>query len=292
MPELPEVEIIRRGLESKIIGREISDVDVRVGKMFNGDSKSIFGSKITAVKRHAKILEIDLSNDCALLIHLKMTGQLVFDPSTGSGQADKSARVAGGHPSADWVADLPNKFTHVIFHFKDGSVLFFNDLRKFGYIKLYKQDELKNSKELKDLGPSPFDKEFNEEYLMRIISKRPKIKIKQILMDQTAIAGIGNIYADESLFCAGISPLRPAGQLKRSELTKLIGCIKKVLKMGLEYGGSSENTFVNVEGKQGQMQNHFNIYRKTGQNCPNNCGVVKRTVVGGRGTHYCPVCQS
>lgn len=291
MPELPEVETIRRGLEGAVVGREVSDVDIRVAKMFHGDAKDVIGAKIVAVKRHAKMLEIDLSNNNALLIHLKMTGQLVFDPSTSSGQVDRKARVAGGHPSADWVADLPNKFTHVIFHFKDGSVLFFNDLRKFGYIKLFKQDELANSKELKHLGPSPFDKEFNEEYLMRVVMKRPRIKIKQILLDQTIIAGIGNIYADESLFCAGISPLRLSGQIKRTEFTKLISCIKKVLEMGLKYGGSSENTFVNIDGQQGQMQNHFQIYRKTGLQCPNRCGIVKRTVVGGRGTHYCPACQ-
>ena len=126
---------------------------------------------------------------------------------------------------------------------------------------------------------------------MRVISKRSRIKVKQILMDQTVIAGIGNIYADESLFCARISPLRPAGQVKKTQLTKLISCIRKVLKKALEYGGSSENTFVNVEGKQGKMQDHFQIYRKTGLHCPVCGGKIMRTVVSGRGTHYCPVCQ-
>lgn len=287
MPELPEVETIRRGLEKKILGREIASIEVRAKKLFQGETKEILGSKVLAVLRHAKMIEIDLSNKKALLIHLKMTGQLVFDEKAG----DKSKRLAGGHPSDDWVADLPNKFTHVIFNFKDGSVLYFNDLRKFGYIKVFDQDQIKNSKEVKNLGPDPFTKELNEEYLMRIVSHRPKIKIKQIIMDQTVIAGIGNIYADESLFCAGISPLRLAKDVKRTELTKLIECVRKVLKMGLEYGGSSENTYVDVEGKKGQMQNHFQVYRKTGQNCPHDCGKVKRVVVGGRGTHFCPVCQ-
>jgi formamidopyrimidine-DNA glycosylase len=110
-------------------------------------------------------------------------------------------------------------------------------------------------------------------------------------MDQTVISGIGNIYADESLFCAGISPLRLAKDISRTELTGLISCIRSILKKGLEYGGSSENTYVNIEGKKGEMQNHFQIYRKTGKPCPNKCGIVKRTVVGGRGTHYCPDCQ-
>lgn len=287
MPELPEVEIIKRGLEEKIVGREIAEIDIRAVKMFSGDKSKLIGAKVNSIKRHAKIIEIDFSNDYSVLIHLKMTGQLIFDLKPN----DKRDRLAGGHPSADWVADLPNKFTHVVFHFRDGSVLFFNDLRKFGYIKLFKTPDLKSSKELKDLGPNPFTGDLNEEYLMRVIAKRPKIKIKQILMDQTVISGIGNIYADESLFCAGISPLRLAGQVSRTELSRLIDCIRKVLKLGLEYGGSSENTFVNVEGQQGQMQNHFKVYRKTGETCPNGCGTIKRTVVGGRGTHFCPMCQ-
>lgn len=287
MPELPEVEIITRGLKQKITSKEISKIEVRANKLLQGETSDVIGAKVEDIKRHAKMIEVDLSNGKAILIHLKMTGQLVFDRKPG----DKSARVAGGHPSKDWVADLPNKFTHIIFYFKDGSVLYFNDLRKFGYVKVFETVKLKESRELKDLGPDPFTKELTEEYLMRKIAKRPKIKIKQLLMDQTVIAGIGNIYADESLFCARISPLRSVKDVSRSELGKLIGCIRKNLKKALEYGGSSENTFVNVEGKQGKMQNHFQIYRKTGQECPNGCGKVKRTVVGGRGTHYCPACQ-
>ncbi|MFH1909871.1 MAG: bifunctional DNA-formamidopyrimidine glycosylase/DNA-(apurinic or apyrimidinic site) lyase [bacterium] len=303
MPELPEVEIIKRGLKNKIIGRKIDDIDVKKPKIFRGDRSKVIGSKISKIIRHAKMIEIDFANGKALLIHLKMTGQLVFQ---GKVKSEKPARrrsasadagggkideVRGGHPDKNYLGKLPNKFTHVIFRFKDGSVLYFNDLRKFGYIKIFDQKELGESKELKNLGPDPFTKGLNEEYLMHIASKRPRAKIKQILMDQTVISGIGNIYADESLFCAGISPLRQARDVSRTEFSKLIGCIKKVLKKGLEYGGSSENTFVNVEGKQGKMQEHFQIYRKTGQNCPRGCGKVKRIVVGGRGTHFCPVCQ-
>lgn len=291
MPELPEVEIITRGLEKKIWGKVIDKIEVRADKLFHGSREDVVGKKITSIERHAKMIEIDLSEGKALLIHLKMTGQLIFDPSTSSGQANKADRVAGGHPSRDWVADLPNKFTHVIFYFKDGSVLYFNDLRKFGYVKVYDQQQLKNTRELKDLGPDPFTQNLTAEYLMKIISKRPRMKIKQIITDQTVIAGIGNIYADESLFCAKISPLRPAKDVSRSELQKLISCIRSVLKKALELGGSSENTFVNVEGQKGQMQDHFQIYRRTGQDCPHSCGKVKRVVVGGRGTHFCPVCQ-
>lgn len=302
MPELPEVETIKRGLEKKIIGKTIDNVEVRAEKLFQGDKESVIGSKIISIKRFAKMIAINLSGDKSLLIHLKMTGQLIFrGKGYGVGGKEKDTpntlrstpdSFAGGHPSVDWVADLPNKFTHIIFYFADSSVLYFNDLRKFGYVKVYDTEGLLSNKELKDLGPDPFDEKLSPEYLMRIISKRPKIKIKQIIMDQTVIAGVGNIYADESLFCAKISPLRPAAMVARSELVTLIGCIRKILEKALEYGGSSENTYVNVEGGKGQMQNHFKIYRKTGQKCPNSCGLVKRTVVGGRGTHYCPICQT
>ncbi len=287
MPELPEVEIIKRGLEQKIIGKQIRDIEVKVPKIFQGDRKSIYGAKIKSIDRFAKMMVIELDNSKAMLVHLKLTGQLVFDSKEGN----KSSRVAGGHPSKDLRADLPNQFSHVIFHFTDGGVLYFNDLRKFGYIKLYGVKEIPDLKVLKELGPDPYSKDLTPEYLMKIISRRPKIKIKQILMDQTIIGGVGNIYADESLFCARISPLRVAKDVQRSELEKIIKCIRSVMDFSIAHGGSSENTFVDAEGKKGKMQNFFKVYRQTGEKCPECGGVIRRTVVGGRGTHFCPVCQ-
>lgn len=303
MPELPEVEIIKRGLESRIIGKKIANVDVRVAKIFQGQKEDVVGAKISKIERRAKMIVVDLNNNKSLLIHLKMTGQLVFrQSSVANRQLSKSSNSTngrqqttdefrGGHPQKGYLGKLPNQFTHVTFKFSDRSVLYFNDLRKFGYIKVYDTKEINDLKVLKELGPEPFDKELSPEYLMKICAKKPRAKIKQMLMDQTVISGVGNIYADESLFCAGISPLRLAKDVKRPELEKIINCIKKVLKKGLEYGGSSENTFVNVEGEQGQMQNHFQVYRQTGKDCPHGCGKIIRTVVGGRGTHFCPKCQ-
>lgn len=290
MPELPEVEIIKHGLQERIVGKKIVEVDVRVAKIFQGQKGDIIGAKVAKIERRAKMLIIELSNGKSMLVHLKMTGQLVYQ---GKGQSEKGKvdEVRGGHPQKGYLGKLPNQFTHVIFKFSDGSVLYFNDLRKFGYIKVYDTKEIDDLKVLKELGPEPFDKGLTPEYLMKICAKRPRVKIKQILMDQTVISGVGNIYADESLFCARVLPLRVAKDIKRSELEKIIGCIKKVLRKGLEYGGSSENTFVNVEGKQGQMQNHFQVYRQTGKPCPVCGGKITRTVVGGRSTHYCPVCQ-
>ena len=288
MPELPEVEIIKRGLQEKIVGKTIADVEVRAAKSFQGKSEDVKGTEIKSVERKAKMIVIALSNGKFLLIHLKLTGQLVFDRKAG----DKSSRVAGGHPSKDWVADLPSKFTYVIFHFTDGGILYFNDLRKFGYIKVLTKDELEKQNLYKNLGPEPYSKDLTPEYLMKIFSRRPKAKIKQLIMDQAVIAGVGNIYADESLFCARIVPTRAAKDVKRSELVKILECLKKVMDFSIAHGGSSENTFVDVEGKQGKMQDYFRVYRKTGQKCPNNCGgVIKRITLGGRGTHFCPQCQ-
>ena len=189
------------------------------------------------------------------------------------------------------MADLPNQFTHVIFKFKDGSVLYFNDLRKFGYVKVYKTEELPELKVLKELGPEPFGDKLTPEYLTKVAARRPRIKIKQLITDQTVVSGVGNIYADESLYCARISPLRLSKDVTRTEFAKIIECIKKIMRKAIEYGGSSENTFVNVEGGQGSMQNHFQVYRQTGKPCPGCGGAIKRVVLGGRGTHFCPVCQ-
>ncbi|MDH4358843.1 MAG: bifunctional DNA-formamidopyrimidine glycosylase/DNA-(apurinic or apyrimidinic site) lyase [Candidatus Berkelbacteria bacterium] len=287
MPELPEVEIIKKGLDDKIVGKTVSDIEIKVPKMFQGKKDDVVGAKITSIERRAKMLIINLSNKNSLLIHLKLTGQLVFDYKAG----DKSKRVAGGHPSKDWVADLPNQFTHVIFKFSDGSVLYFNDLRKFGYVKVYKTGEIDEQKVLRELGPEPFSKEFSVDYLMRIFAKRPRVKIKQVLMDQTVISGVGNIYSDEALFCARISPLRLAKDVEKTELIKLVSCVREILQKGLKYEGSSENTFVNVEGKQGEMQKHFQVYQQTGKPCP-ECGTkIERIKIGGRSSHFCSTCQ-
>jgi formamidopyrimidine-DNA glycosylase len=288
MPELPEVEIISRGLRESIVGCKIIKVDLRLAKIFVGDINKVIGATVCSIERKAKMIVINLDNGYSLLVHLKMTGQLVVDLKPN----DKSTRVAGGHPSADWVADLPNQFTHVIFYFAGGSIMYFNDLRRFGYIKLYKTDEINALKVVDELGPDPFSPKLTPEYLMGIFSKRPRVKIKQILLDQTVLSGVGNIYADESLFCSGISPLRLARDIKRSEIIKLLKCIKTILRQAIEYGGSSENTFVHADGSRGQMQNHFKVYRQTGNICPNGCGKIIRVVVGGRGTHYCPECQN
>jgi len=281
MPELPEVETIRKGLQKAIIGKTIAGVEIRVPKLFHGDKKDIIGKKVKNIDRRAKQIIIDIEGDNDLLIHLKMTGQLIFD--------DGKSRVAGGHPSADWVAKLPNGTTHVIFDFTDGSKLFFNDMRKFGWIKLLDSEELRH-KLSEELGIEPFNKEFTSAELAEIIKSKPNRNIKKVLTDQTLISGIGNIYADETLFWAHILPTRLAKDTSDDEIAKLRSSIIKALEIGLKYGGSSENTYYKIDGTKGQAQEHFQVYSREGKHC--SCGgKVKKIRLNGRGTHFCLDCQ-
>jgi len=282
MPELPEVETIRLSLKKAIVGKTIAGVEIRVPKLFYGNKNEIIGKKIVDVNRRAKQIIIDVEGDNDLLIHLKMTGQLIFD----SGKS----RVAGGHPATDWVAKLPNSTTHIIFVFLDGSKLFFNDLRKFGWIKVFNADELTGLLADK-LGVEPFDKAFTVDELSHIIKSKPRWNIKKILTDQTLISGIGNIYADEALFWAGILPARLGKDIKDNEISKLRLSIIKALEIGLKYGGSSENTYYKIDGTKGHAQEHFQVYVQEGKPCKRCSGIIKKIRLNGRGTHFCENCQ-
>ncbi|MFA5158685.1 MAG: bifunctional DNA-formamidopyrimidine glycosylase/DNA-(apurinic or apyrimidinic site) lyase [Patescibacteria group bacterium] len=283
MPELPEVETIRLGLKKAIVGKTIAGVDIRVAKLFHGDKKEIIGKKIKDVSRRAKQIIIDVEGENDMLIHLKMTGQLIYD--------NGKSRVAGGHPSADWVAELPNSTTHIIFDFSDGSKLFFNDMRRFGWIKVFNSEELKG-KLSEELGPEPFENEFTIEKLSEIIKSKPRWNIKKILTDQTLISGIGNIYADEALFWAKILPTRLAKDITDMEMSALHKSIIKALEIGLKYGGSSENTYYKIDGTKGRAQEHFQVYAQESKKCKRCSGIIKKIRLNGRGTHFCPACQS
>ncbi|MCX6809107.1 MAG: bifunctional DNA-formamidopyrimidine glycosylase/DNA-(apurinic or apyrimidinic site) lyase [Candidatus Berkelbacteria bacterium] len=352
MPELPEVETIRRGLKEVIVGKKIIGFEKRDPKIIQFEPENIEGYSISDIERRAKILIFRLSHgrkdlshvapselrgtqlpltptakggfemgqdDKIMLVHLKMTGQLIWEENPGvkDFQLRKGPstplraeirRISGGHPSPDWVAKLPNAYTRAIVRFEDGSVLFFNDLRRFGYMKLYSiqdsefriQNQSKYTMtgfsdipELSKLGPEPFSAEFTVEYLMRKAAKIPNRKTKQFITDQEIISGVGNIYVDEALFYAKISPLRLVKDIKLNEWQKIRDSIIKALELGLEYGGSSEDTYVDAFGNQGTMNDHTKVYRHTGADCPASCGgTIKRIVIGGRGTHFCPKCQS
>ncbi|PIU42807.1 MAG: bifunctional DNA-formamidopyrimidine glycosylase/DNA-(apurinic or apyrimidinic site) lyase [Parcubacteria group bacterium CG07_land_8_20_14_0_80_35_11] len=305
MPELPEVETIKRSLQKSIVGKKITGVQVLLAKQFQGKREDVLGAKITGIERRGKILIISLSNGKNLLIHFKLTGQLVWIPKAGE-------RATLGHPIPFAGAELPAKTTHIIFEIdgppspkasaRQGGRLFFNDLRQFGWIKLV--DSRQVSAISNQLGIEPFDEEFTVEYLEKIFSKTSK-PIKLVLMDQGKIAGIGNIYANEALWEAGIDPRTPAKKLparnaSRSEaggsnlaIEQLREAIIKILEDGLKYGGSSakDEAYIKPTGEAGEYQKHFRVYQRAGQACPRCGGKIQRIELGGRGTFLCPGCQ-
>lgn len=283
MPELPEVETIKNGLKGRIVGKIITDLSFDSNKTFQGEPQEVIGQKVIGLERRAKILRIKLENYKNLLFHLKMTGQLIFIAS------DKK-RLAGGHPSHDWHDKLPNKHTRITFTFDDDSRLFFNDLRKFGWCKVLTDEEIREIFE--DYGPEPFSKGFTSEYLLERAKKIPQRNLKQFLMDQKIIAGIGNIYNDESLFLAELMPTTKVGALTLTDWQTIVDSVKNVLELGIKYGGTTDSDYVNAEGRKGGMQEHLNVYHRADQPCPKGCkGLVEKMTIGGRGTFYCRLCQ-
>lgn len=282
MPELPEVETIRLGAKKYLVGKTIKKVEIKISKLFVGNPKDIINSRIADVRRVAKILEIVLDNGYSILIHLKLTGQLVYQPK------DKEIECAvGGHMQKAYGQKLPHAHTHIIYEFSDGSKLYFNDLRKFGWNKIIKTSEIDQTLGKDKFGPEPNTKDFSLEYLQKIFSKSGK-RIKEILMDQVEISGLGNIYANDALYVAGILPTRTAKSLSNDEIEKLKNAIEKVISLGLKYGGSSENTYVNLEGKKGHYMEVTTVYQK---NKDPKGHEIKRLKIGGRGSFYCPICQ-
>ena len=292
MPELPEVETVRRDLEKYIVGSSFRSLkiiafkNVAPGAAFL--AKFLPGKKVAAVRRRGKLLILDLADtDQHLLLHLKMTGQLIF--------IGGSQKMAGGHSlsdnsfSAAVGGELPNKFTRAYFDFDNGGQLFFNDLRKFGYIKLADSAAL-NIILADNYGPEPSAKTLSASYLQTIFKHR-SAPIKAIILNQKLIAGLGNIYADESLFIAGIDPRRPANSLKVVEIKKLQAAIIDIIQRAIKARGTTFRNFVDGKGKKGNFVAQLQVYQRQGQVCP-RCGhLLQKTKVAGRGTHYCQYCQ-
>lgn len=286
MPELPEVETVRRGLHELIIGRVIRRVEHDNPKSFpNAQAdvkKFLIGAKIIDVRRRAKVLMIDMSSGYSLVIHLKMTGQLVF-----RGEAVFGA----GHPSDSLIGQLPDRSTRVTFEFSDGSHLYFNDQRKFGWVKLMPTLEIPNIDFMQKVGPEPLEADFTPEQFAERFKRRAKTSIKAALLDQTVIAGVGNIYADEALWGAQIHPQRLVGSLTSSEFKQLYAELRTVMNLAIEKGGSTDKNYVNARGKRGSYLNFARVFRREGLACP-RCGTpIIKFKHAGRGTHICPHCQ-
>ena len=288
MPELPEVETVRRGLTTLIIGKCISDVHVfESPKSFPNDQVAVnefmINATITDVRRRAKVLLIDLSTGYTLVIHLKMTGQLVYRGEE---------RFGAGHPNDSLIGELPDRSTRVEIMFAGGEKVFFNDQRKFGWIKLYPTLEVPNIDFMQRVGPEPLEDSFtNKEFIPRV-RRRANTSIKAAILDQTVLAGVGNIYADESLWGAKVHPATHVRDVSDEQLSTLLFEIKYVMNLAIEKGGSTDRNYVNAEGKRGSYIDFARVFRKEGQSCQRCGATIEKIRVAARGTHICSECQT
>ena len=277
MPELPEVETIRRGLNQFIMKQKITKIDVLCAKSFQGTPTLGY---VTDIRRFGKALVVDLDNKNSLMIHLRMTGQLIYDGEE---------RYAAGHPSDNFTDKLPNKQTRVILEFENGT-LFFNDQRKFGFIRALPTAEVPNDKFIKKLAKEPWSMTADELYAK--LQKHKNSPIKATILDQTIICGLGNIYADETLFGIGIHPESKSGTLSPKDAESLLHAASEVMQKSIDSGGSTMATYVKADGTKGDYLEKFaQVFRREGKPCP-KCGAeIVKIRVAGRGTHICPHCQ-
>jgi len=277
MPELPEVETIKSQLSKLIVGKKIKKVEVSLPKMvklpLNKFIKIVAGAKIKSVKRRAKILIIGLTNGWSILIHLKLSGRLIF------------------RKKGEALGDEDTKWNHLIYYFTDASRLFHNDLRQFGYVKLIKTDEMDDFFKKEKLGPEPLEKEFTFDRFLALLKRKPKTKIKQFLMDQQNIAGIGNIYSDEILWQVKINPFKTVNLLTSRELKKLYLTMRQILKKAVKLKGTSTSDYVDAAGKPGVYAEKLFVYQREGEPCRRCQTKIKRVKIGGRSAHFCPKCQ-
>ena len=277
-----------KGLRQTVLKRTVVDVWtdapklIKKPKSFQEFKKGLIGRKIKGIQRRGKIILIELDGSKTLLMHPKLTGHFLIG---------KWKKKAG-----DWkpikkgpLEDPMNRFIHLIFWLDNGLMLAFSDLRKFGRIELWDIEQLPGAQMIQELGIDALDLTF--EKFKEIIGKAKKKKIKQVLMDQKLIAGIGNIYSDEILFQAGVHPFRSADSLKRDELKKIHKAIGSILKKAIKLAGSSVSDFRRTSGDKGKFQTIVKVYRREGQKCP-KCGtIIERKKIGGRSAHFCPKCQ-
>lgn len=286
MPELPEVETVRAGLSTLLPNRTVAAVTHDWPKSFPNAPADVeqflVGAKVLQVRRRAKVLLIDLSSKYSLVIHLKMTGQLVFVGEQ---------RFGAGHPNDSLINDLPDKSTRVTLEFTDKTKLFFNDQRKFGWVRLLPTVEVENLDFFQKVGPEPLSDDFTWQVFRDRLQRRKNSNIKAVLLDQTVLAGVGNIYADESLWGAKIYPTTLAKDLTDSNIKLLHQELQYVLQLAIDKGGSSNHTYVNAEGKRGSYMDFARVFRRENLPCPRCSTTIVKTKVAGRGTHTCPKCQ-
>ncbi|MBP2650641.1 MAG: mutM 2 [Firmicutes bacterium] len=273
MPEMPEVETIRRTLADKVVGNKIANVEMLLPRLIKWPSAHEFQALVTnrtikSLERRGKYLLFYFDSDLVMVVHLRMTGRIYYSS----------------------VVEQDDRFIRIIFSFDNGAALFYADSRTLGTLYVMPTNELWRINGLAKLGPEPMSPEFTLEYFQQILAKR-KGKIKSLLLNQQIIGGLGNIYVDESLFLAGVRPERNAASLAAEESNRLYQAINKVIEQGINYGGTTFRDYRDGEGKRGENQYHLNVYGRENQPCK-TCGtLIAKTEVGGRGTHYCPHCQ-
>lgn len=298
MPELPEVENLRRGLERLIVGQKIRNVLVHKPKLVSGTGNKrspsltktrqfidgLIGEKFTKVERRAKNIIFHLTHGKILFGHLKMSGQFAYSSKK------KNEKIIGGHPIELSEKSLPNKHTHIVFELEHGT-LYYNDTRMFGYLLYYpSHKEFEKEGHFSLYGLEPLNKEFTSSYFTKEIrNKSPKIKA--LLMDQKIVTGLGNIYADESLFEARIHPERRASSVSQKEGAKLYRAIRRILTNAIKEGGSSVATYRLIDTTKGNYARKHKVYGKAGKPCSRCKTKLEQTIVGGRTTVFCPVCQ-
>lgn len=281
MPELPEVESIKRQLNKFLVGHKFKEVIINYQKSFKGNKDAVLGKKVQKIERAGKALIIKTEGDYDLVIHVKMTGQLIYKGPNLKKSVKISDKVKGG---------LGGKHSHVVFLLDKGGKLYFNDYRKFGWIRVVRDEELEKDSFLKKLGPEPL-KDLTEDRFLDIVKKN-KGSIKLLLMNQSKIAGIGNIYANDALFLAKINPQKKSNTISKKKIDSLFDAIEVVLKKAIRLGGASELAFVTPDGSEGSYQKSSLVYGREGERCPNKCGnVIKKIKLSGRGTYFCPGCQ-
>lgn len=289
MPELPEVETIRRDLESSILNQEIVKFELRTASQFRGKVKAqdfFPGKKIKAINRVGKLLIFEVSEpNNYLLCHLRMTGQLIYALANKQITSEKIGYSRTKTPT-DY---FPNKHTHITIQFEDGSNLHFNDIRKFGYMQLVNLAELEQA--VAKFGIEPLTPNFTFDHFQKLTQKR-SVNIKNFLLNQNLIAGIGNIYADEICFRSKIRPEEKVSTLSKKQLQAVFDNCQKVIAQAIQERGTSFSDYRDGRGEKGNFLNFLQVYGRNGKNCYECHSQIQKTKVNGRGTHFCPTCQS
>lgn len=306
MPELPEVQTTVNGLAKMLPKLQITDVwtdlavknhttphlsqSLKDKNFFKKFKQLVVGNKIISVERRAKNILINLANKETILIHMKMTGHLMVGKYIKvENKKTKIFWQVAANEKNDALRDPYNKYLHVVFSLSNGKQLVLSDARKFAKVTLVPTEKIATSIHLGHLGPEPLEKKFTfKEFKLRL-SKRPRGKIKEVLMDQSVIAGIGNIYSDEMLWLSGIHPASITKEIPSKYLQILYTAMQKVLHQGIDFGGDSTSDYRDIDGKRGKFQHHHNVYRMTGKPCPQKgcTGKIIRTIIGGRSAHFC-----